>query len=355
MFLTISESPAASERPPWATEWLDARSARAEKSQTAASEKSAKPTDEKAAEKRRSQREGRVGEGVSLLRQTILDLTREGLAAGNARDPGFWADLGKRMIDCQAPGLAGTVRHIGESVLRDPDVELPFELGRLHLVLHSMENRESYAPSVQADLRSLIGGRSGAGDDTGETVEDDWFVAARKTEERDRLITSTTWMLGLKSGRWAKLLRFAPAHQTIAEPWALGTAVQTSLKFEPGSYPQRATPDIEEPSRPAPVPENQEPDLDAMLDRFAAAVSANPFLRSLPFLISLRPSIGGTLLVDVTGHALPWAVKGDTALSVDCICGGAPTIMCGEWDGRRIRLLAIRDADAWFPLTPPQL
>ncbi len=357
MFLAVSAPPSADTRPHWATEWQDGRAARAEKSKSAAQEKSAKPINEKGAEKRRAQREGRVDDGVSLLRQTIFDLTREGLVAGSARDPGFWADLGKRMIDCQAPGLAGVLLYIGDTVLRDSDVdtELPFELGRLHLVLHSLENLGSHESAIQADLRSLIGGRSGASDEAGEALEDDWFVAARKTEERDRLVTSTTWMLGLKSGRWARLLRFAPAHQTIAEPWAIGTAVRASLKFQPGSYPLRATPEIEEPSRPAPVPENQEPDLDTMLDRFAAAVSTNPFLRSLSFLIALRPSVQGSQLVDATGRALPWFAKSDTALRVDCICGGRPTGMCGEWDGRRIRLLAIRDADAWFPLTPPQL
>jgi hypothetical protein len=28
--------------------------------------------------------------------------------------------------------------------------------------------------------------------------------------------------------------------------------------------------------------------------------------------------------------------------------------MCGEWDGRAIRLLSILDGDVWFPLTPQQ-
>lgn len=356
MFLAVSAPPSGT-RPAWAAEWLESRAARAEKSKSTAEEKNSKPVDEKAAEKRRAQREGRVAEGVSLLRQTILDITGEGLAGGSARNPGFWADLAKRMIDCQAPGLAGAVLHIGDTVLRDPEVdtELPFELGRLHLVLHALENFDSHDPSTQADLRSLIGGRSGTGEETGESVEDDWFVAARKSEERDRLITSTSWMLGLQTGRWARLLRFAPSPLTIAEPWAIGTAVRASLKFQPGSYPLRATPGIEEPSRPSTIPESQEPDLDAMLDRFANAVSENPFLRSLPFLISLRPSVQGSVLIDANGQALPWLAKSDTALRVDCICGGRPTVMCGEWDGRRISLLAIRDADAWIPLTPRPL
>ena len=61
--------------------------------------------------------------GIQLLQRSILDLTREGLASGNARDAAAWENLAKRMIDCQAPGLAGVIRHITDAVLQDPDVE----------------------------------------------------------------------------------------------------------------------------------------------------------------------------------------------------------------------------------------
>ena len=357
MFLAVSAPPSAAERPPWVTEWITARAARAEKAQVATQEKSTKPIDEKAAEKRRVQREGRVAEGVALLRQNLFDITEEGLAGGNARDPFFWKELAKRMIDCQAPGLAGTLLHIGDTVIYDAEVdnELPYELGRLHLLLHALENSDAYPPSTQADLRALIGGRSSMSEEKGEAVEDHWFVAARKVEERDHLLTSTTWLLGINSRRWARVLRFAPAHLTISEPWAFGTAVHGSLQFELGSYPLRATAMIEVPSLPSAIPTCHEADLDLMLDRFANALAGNPFLRSMPFLIPLQPSADGTRLMDGNGRSLPWLAKRDIILRVDCICGGQPTLMCGEWDGCRIHVLAICDADTWFPLTPSHL
>lgn len=357
MFLAISSAPTAGERPPWVTEWIAARAARAEKAQAATQEKSAKPIDEKAAQKRRVQREERVAEGVALLRQNLLDITAEGLAGGNARDSFFWKDLAKRMIDCQAPGLAGTLLHIGDTVIYDAEVdtELPYELGRLHLLLHALENADAYPPNIQADLRALIGGRSSTSEEKGEAVEDDWFVAARKMEERENLLTSTTWLFGIRSRRWARVLRFAPAHLTISEPWAVGTAVHGVLQFEPGSYPMRANPPVDVPSLPSPIPTCHEPDLDSMLDRFANALGENPFLRSVPFLIPLQPSADGTGLMDGTGRALPWLAKRDIVLRVDCICGGQPTLLCGEWDGCRIRLLAICDVDIWFSLTPSPL
>ena len=139
MFLATGDPAALTqkERPPWVTEWLDARAAREEKAGARADGKVAGPVDEKAAEKRRAQRDGRVAEGVAMLQQSILDLTREGLAAGSARNAAAWENLAKRMVDSQAPGLAGNLRHIADTVLRDPDVdvELPLELGRLYLLL----------------------------------------------------------------------------------------------------------------------------------------------------------------------------------------------------------------------------
>ena len=94
----------------------------------------------------------------------------------------------------QAPGLAGNLRHIADTVLRDPDVdvELPLELGRLHLLLHAITRADEHDDATRAELQSLIGGRSPSNDDAGETVEDHWFIAGRRVEERDRLITSAS-------------------------------------------------------------------------------------------------------------------------------------------------------------------
>lgn len=358
MFLATGDPAALSqtERPPWVTEWLDSRAAREEKAAAKSEEKAARSVDEKAAEKRRAQRESRVGEGVAMLQQALLDLAREGLASANARNATAWENLAKRMIDCQAPGLAGNLRHIADTVLRDPDVdvELPFELGRLHLLLHALANAGTCDEPTQAELRSLIGGRNTSNGEAGETVDDHWFVAGRRVEERDRLITSATWMFGTRSRRWARLLRFAPVPQTVIEPWPLGATVHASLKFQPGLHPLRANPENEDGSRLAGLPAVHEDHLNLLLGRFAHALAANPFLRALPFFMSLRPARDLKFLADASGRALPWSAAGDTAFVVECVCGGHLTPMCGEWDGRSVRLLAVADGTAWIPLTPQQ-
>nr|MCU0751221.1 hypothetical protein [Akkermansiaceae bacterium] len=283
-------------------------------------------------------------------------LTREGLAASSARCPSTWENLAKRMVDCQAPGLAGNLHHIADVILRDPDVdtELPLEIGRLHLLLHAIQQADQLDDPTQAELRAQIGGKAPIGQDAGETIEDHWFIAGRRVSERDRLITSSTWLFGTKSQRWARLLRFAPVQQTILEPWPLGATVHASLKFHPGLYPLRANPENEAGFQMLGIPSAPACGLDSLLESFGHALACNPLVRSLPFLISLRPSDKTNYLTDSNNRKLPWTAHGDQALIVDCICGGRTTPMCGEWDGRSIRLLAIADGATWIPLAPQQ-
>lgn len=358
MFLATGQPDALTqkERPPWVVEWLDAHTAREQKAAVRSEDRETKPVDEKAAAKRRAQRENRVQDGVALLQKTILDLTREGLASAGARDASAWEDLAKRMVDSQAPGLAGTLRHIADTVLRDSevDVELPLEIGRLHLLLKTFSSNDRPPDDpLGAEILLQLGVRS-ASDIKSESIDDQWFVAGKRVEERDRLITSSTWILGQKSRRWARILRFAPAMQTISDPWPLGSTVRVSLKYEAGLHPMRAIPEGDGSSTISPIPAVHEDGLEKLLDRFTSALTANPFLRALPFFIPLRPGADLKSLVDAAGSALPWRGTDELAFRVECICAGNLTPICGEWDGRRLRLLSILDGNAWIPLPPQQ-
>lgn len=358
MFITAGDPAALTQkdRPPWLDEWLASRAAREEKSAARPPDKPAKPVDEKAAEARRSKRGVRVREGAALLQQSLADLTREGLASAQARNPAMWENLARRMVDCQAPGLAGMLRNLAESVLHDPhvDEELPLEIGRLHLVCHTIAVGDALDPATAAELASVVGVRPDAEPAAGELVEDEWFVAGRTVTERDRLITSASWLFGRKSVRWARLLRFAPVPQSVVEPWPLGATARAVLKFQAGLYPQRAAVDFDGGAAFPGIPNPPTESLDDLLDRFARALAANPFLRTVPFFIPLMPA-GADQLADPHGRALPWRMSHDLLLRVDAICGGRPTPACGEWDGRGIRLLSVLDDDTWVPLTPQHL
>lgn len=204
---------------------------------------------------------------------------------------------------------------------------------------------------MQAELRHQLGSRGTEDADAATTVADSWLVAGRRTEERERLLTSSTWLLGKTSRQWALVLRFAVLPQTIAEPWPLGGTVQTSLAFPLGLYLQRALPQGDGIiSMPPPEPAGAEA-LTEILQRFAAALAVQPFLRSIPFLSLLRPDPSGTRLVDSNSRMLPWRCHDSEALLVETICAHRHTLMCGEWDGLAIRLLAIADGQQWLGLT----
>ncbi len=357
MQLSVSQPAALTEkdRPAWVVEWLEARTARQEKTEAKKEATAAKPVDEKAAQKRREQRDTRVREGLELLHQSLLDMTRDGLAASGPRDPETWENLARRMVDAQAPGLAGQLRFVADSVLRDPEseTELAFEISRLFLLTKTALEVEDAAGPLKAEVAAQLGGR-GAGDGqlSPEVIGDEWFVAGRRVEERDRLLTSMTLLYGQRSTKWARLLRFAPVPQTIAEPWPVGARVEVEMEFFPGLYPQRAQARGDGLAKLASPPEPQENALDSMLQRFADGLAANPFLRQIPFLIPLRPAEKNTMLADAFGRGLSWSAPKDMAIRVETVCGGHPTLMAGEFDGRSLRLLAILDGDAWISLTP---
>jgi hypothetical protein len=356
MLLRTADGAAFTAAPPpaWVTEWLEARAAREDKATERAAAKPAKPVDEAAAQKRREQRQERVGEGVALLQQALFDLTREGLAAPSARNHATWENLAKRMIDCQAPRLAGWLDHLAEDVLTDPaaDQLLPWELGRLHLLLHCAQHQAALDDATRFEIQQQLGGRStDTTDEGGEEIQDQWFVAGRRGEERDRLLTSTTWLHGLTTGRWAMVLRFAVVPQTITEPWPLGATVQATLRMVRGLAPQRAQ-DLGSVVVSVALPElPKAEDLTSILRRHAETLAVNPFHHRTPFLCALRPAAQGGLLRDPAGAALPWQAQADETLLVQAVCGPHPTLMCGEWDGRRIRLLALNDAGHWLAVS----
>lgn len=342
------------ERPDWLTEWLDSRAERSEKAAAKVKDKPAKPVDDKAAAKRREKKEERLADGVELLRTNLLDMAREGLASSTVRDRSTWESLQRRMVDCQAPGLASALRHVGDRLLHHPEVDtlLAWELGRLYLLTECHAKRDPLDEPTAAEIAELLG----AGPTAEEvralpTVEDRWFVAGRNVSERDRLLISVSWLLGTTTGRWAKVLRFAHLPATLAEPWPLGSTVEVGLSYHPGLLPMRVQPAAEGHATFEESPPISDDGFESLLKRYAEGLAANPFLQALPFLIEVRPDRSGQL-ADRMERALPWSAGEGDVLRVEAITGGVTALACGEWDGHALRLLAIDDGGTWFNLVP---
>ncbi|WP_199816272.1 SWIM zinc finger family protein, partial [Streptomyces sp. NRRL F-4428] len=97
------------EAPDWAAQWLADRAAKAARTASGTTG----PVDQEAARRRAERRAARVGAGVTELEQRLADLLRGGLAGQEHTGYAAWEETAARMVDAQAPGLAGRVRELG--------------------------------------------------------------------------------------------------------------------------------------------------------------------------------------------------------------------------------------------------
>lgn len=362
MFLLATDPAAAeaTEHPDWLTEWIDSRSERKEKAAARATKKkAAKPKDEKAAAKRREKREARIEDGIDLLDQFLLDLIRNGLGQDQVSDPETWSDLARRLVDGQAPGLAGFVRALGDLPHSSPDWEqtLLHELGSLHLLLSTYRKRATLPEELRSEVEQLIGWPVDKEEILkGTGIKDRWFVAARRVTEQDRLLTSATWLLGEQSRRWALVLRFAALPSRPAEPWPLGSVVETELVFYPGAEPDRALPRNDQ--APADTTSAMPEPLGGfsdLLQAYASGLALNPWRTRRLFHLLAQPTRHeeALVLVDREGRALPWKATSHEEAILGSLCGGRPTPLCGEWNGRFLTLHAAADGGTWLTLQTP--
>lgn len=304
------------------------------------SQNSARPSDPCASAPRvagvtsAERRASRISAGVDELDRWLVDLVRGGLAAAQARPYAFWDAAAARLVDAQAPGLASRVRRMG-GLAHSGDgwaERVLAEAGRLRLAVRAWPRRASLSPSLQADLRTVVGWswKSEEVLATGSRVSDRWVVAGVLTREEERLTVRRTWLRGVASGRPALVLEFS--HRGGFESaWVTGTIFEGELCFYPGGAPLRA---LVTRVRGTPVAVASLPadPVDHALASFAAAVGANPWTDR--WLLSVRE------LVPLPGRAL---LGTEPSARLVAFAGGAPVSVAGEWDGRRFSPLSASD------------
>ncbi|MFF3442944.1 SWIM zinc finger family protein [Streptosporangium sp. NPDC002721] len=256
--------PAAEEPADWVGEWLDGRRGRAARAAEAGAARAALAAEPGATDGRRAaQREQRVNTGLSDLERWLADQIRQGIAGSRRHDQ--WDDLVKRLIDAQAPAVAGSLSRLG-AVLDGDDwpARLLGEYALLHLLC--VAHRRLSVPDGAGGGDSADSGGSGEGasrdtvpdgllervrDRVGfpmtkeevlarGAVRDLWDVLGRRDEEHDRLIARRVWLRGRATGRAALVLSFAPVGQALDASLVTGTTIDADLAFYPGSAPLRA-------------------------------------------------------------------------------------------------------------------
>jgi hypothetical protein len=330
--------------PAWVTEWLVARAERAARQAARPARPTATP-DPAAQARRAAERAGRVEAGMAELALLLRDVVRGGLAA--PRPARFWDEAAARMVDAQAPSLAGRLRRIAAlpEVGEGWSERLLEELARLHLLVEAYRRLERLPPATRADVRALVGWPQPKDELLAQPgLRDHWGVVAHRVVEEDRLRVQRTWLWGGHSGRPALLLDFVPPGQPLAAGPPPGSGLDAELVFYPGSTPVRALVKAEHATRlgfPA-VPPGLATAEDAYA-AYAAALAANPWVGSFPVVLDAVVPVPrrAWMLRDAAGGCLPLAPWFGAGWQLAAVAGGRPVRVFGEWDGEHLLPLAV--------------
>ncbi len=224
--------------PDWAARWLAGRAA------TANHGPAKEPADPGAARRRAQQREQRVETGLAELDRWLRDQVRQGLAASQQSGYKHWDDIAARMVDAQAPGLAERLRALAAVPYSGPgwDGRLLAEYALLRLLAVAYGRQADLAPPLRDTVRSRIGFTVRQADvlAAGPLVRDRWQVLASRDLDRDRLRTRRVWLRGNTTGRYALVLSFAAAGQSLDDSLTVGTGADAELVLYPAAVPLRA-------------------------------------------------------------------------------------------------------------------
>uniref|UniRef100_A0AAU3GVP7 SWIM zinc finger family protein n=1 Tax=Streptomyces sp. NBC_01401 TaxID=2903854 RepID=A0AAU3GVP7_9ACTN len=322
--------------PGWVAQWLK------ERRPPAAPESPAS----RAAERRAARRAERITGGSQELEQRLCDLVRGGLAAADRPGYALWEETAARMVDAQAPGLAGRVRELGSLPASGPGwpARLLEECALLHLLDSAWLGLDRLPGPLAATVRTRVGLTASA---EGPAVRDHWLVLAQYDTPDGRIVTRRTWLYGRGSGRTALFLSYGAPGRAPARSLPVGTVLDAEVTPYPGGGGLRVElgPEFGEPAvTAAPPPGGTTADAVAA---YGQALRDDPWLDAWP--VTLRdvipaPSGDGWQLVGAAdGSALPVA---PSALSrpglwkLVALSGGDPLTVFGECGHRGFDPLA---------------
>lgn len=294
---------AVGEPPAWVTEWHAMRAERAVKAEKRAEKRENDPAAQRAAARRAEKRDERVATGVAELDRWLSDQVRDGLADLSGAGYQHFDTVAARLIDAQAPGLAGAVKRLaGLAVGGSPD-ELLAEISLIHLLTRSYARLDELSEPLAASVRARIGGTVPAEQVLAtEPVRDVWQVLGSRDEAEERLTTRRVWLRGSTTGRAALVLSFAVAGQPLAADLVVGTEVDADLCFYPAATPLRALVARRNGPATACATPTRLYTIDAALADYAAALAAEPWLEAWPVVL------GDAVLVPPAPPGEGWSI-----------------------------------------------
>ena len=333
------------EEPDWVAAWLTKRAEKAEKKEQKA--KNETPIDEAAQAKRQEKRHQKVLGGISDLEVWMKDLVRNGFLNVPERAYIIFDNMARRMVDAQAPGLAGRLKAMQEIDFDSESwkSELTESMSRLYLLMQSYRNIESLPDEWKDEIRTQIGyPQSKDNILAGKPVTDCWLVLHKQSRKVNDINTDIYWFYGKKSSLFAKYLSFAVAGSFSTENWIPGSVYEGALCFYNGTgICRRALFRESELLKEAFVPKCC-PDLKQAAAMYRQAMTTNPFSEDIPLLINdvtVARNGNGYGMLDNAGYAVSVIMSDETYIDILAITGGNPFVSLALVNGNIWELKSI--------------
>ncbi|SDS88966.1 SWIM zinc finger [Friedmanniella luteola] len=310
--------------------------------------------DPAAAAARAAARTERVAGGLDELSTWIGDQVRTGLAG---LERGGWSavdTVAARMVDAQAPGVAGLLRRIPGELGREGWPERVLEqLAALHLLVQAHRRIDTLPADLAATVRGHVGYPVSRADVlAGPAVEDEWLAVGQLDTVESKLESRRVWLWGRHSRRWALWLTFVPPGGAPDTTVVLGDRFVGRLHFYPGAGQLRAV--VGEPTAADPAlahrgePWPPEDGLGTARRRFADLLAADPWAARLPVLLRAAPvppdGDAGWRLRDADGICCPLLVGGAEPWPLVAQGRGRTVAVMAEWTAEGARPLAVLGA-----------
>ena len=290
-----------------------------------------------AAAARAEQREERVTLGLAELDRWLADQVTTGLAHTR---PGALADLAARMVDAQAPGVAGRLRELERSSVVSRRARGPrgggawlddtlAEYGLLHLLARAWAQPD-LPDALRATVRSHIGFNVPKESVLATPpVADTWAVIGMRDSDEEQVSTRRVWLYGTATGRYALVLFFTPRGMQVDASLVPGSAVTADLHFYPGGPPLRALVGEHRDTHPTVAVDVPHHTVADALATWREVLAQDPWLGSYPVAIHgttrVAPEPG---LVDDDGESV--RLLGGSWVTLLALTGGEPATVFGE-------------------------
>jgi len=262
---------------------------------------------------------------------------RQGLAASQQAGYRHWDDIAARMVDAQAPGLAERLRALAAVPHSGPGWpgRLLEEYALLRLLVIAHRDQEKLSPALRDTVRSRIGFTVRQADVLARatSVRDHWYVLARRDLDQERIRTRRVWLRGRRTGRYALVLSFAAAGQSLDDSLTVGSQADADLAFYPAAVPLRALIVTRHDAIQASAPAGGT--ISGLLTGYAAALGEDPWLDTWPAVLDATPARAPVpCLADAAGDALPLHPGAGACWPLFALSGGRPLTVAGEWTPR---------------------